>query len=70
MYIAVATKNVQLYCCVCRCMGMDEVETAAADTTSEHSSSPRPLHHAHAYQLGHMTTPNYPSIHVSLIISL
>ena len=42
-------------------MGMDEVETAAADTTSEHSSSPRPLHHAHAYQLGHMTTPNYPS---------
>ena len=42
-------------------MGMEEVETAAADTTSEHSSSPRPQYHAHAYQPGHMTTPNYPS---------
>lgn len=42
-------------------MGMDEVETAAADTTSEHSSSPRPRYHAHAYQPDHMTTPNYPS---------
>ena len=42
-------------------MGMDEVETAAADTTSEHSSSPTPLHHAHTYQLGHITPPNYPS---------
>ena len=55
----VATKK--LCTIVCRCMGMDEVETAAADTTSEHSSSPTPLHHAHTYQLGHMTPPNYPS---------
>ena len=42
-------------------MGMEEVETAAADTTSEHSSSPQPQHYAHIYQPGHMTTPNYPS---------
>ena len=37
---------------------MEEVETAAADTTSEHSS---PRHYAPAYQQGHMTTPNYIS---------
>ena len=42
-------------------MGMEEVETAAADTTSEHSSSPQPQHHTHTYQPGHMTAPSYPS---------
>lgn len=48
---------------------MEEVETAAADTTSEHSfPMPGPSHHAHGhihgnahcYEHVHMTTPNYP----------
>ena len=34
--------------------GMEEVETAAADTTSEHSS---PRYHAHSYEPGHVTQP-------------
>ena len=38
---------------------MDEVETAAADTTSEHSLT-RYHAQAHSYEQGHMTTPNYP----------
>ena len=35
---------------------MDEVETAAADTTSEHSYT---AHHHHAHQPSHMTSPTY-----------
>lgn len=40
---------------------MEEVETAAADTTSEHSfATHRQAHaHRHAYQPDHMTAPTY-----------
>ena len=50
----------------CSCVGMEEVETAAADTTSEHSFPGHTHHahghthdHAHSCEPLHMMTPNY-----------